>query len=229
MPALSPLNIPQEVLLHIFSYLDLPELASLSKISPFLAVLAADPVLHRTRLQVVAPSRVEHSLFARGGSLRPDVADLLHWGVMKGLGIERRWRAGQYFYSPQSVKQYETSQRLQRQHVRHVLSSYLAETRSQTSKTASALQSLHTARVLPDVECASPAMSRLLLPVIRRLKWALRKDGIAQMVRGREPTGDWFEGKGRGIVREGDERVRLAVCPGVKKVVGFYESLINCA
>lgn len=34
----------------------------------------------------------------------------------------------------------------------------------------------------------------------------------------------WFEAKGRGIVHDG-ERVRLALCPGVRKIIGFYETL----
>ena len=34
----------------------------------------------------------------------------------------------------------------------------------------------------------------------------------------------WLEGRGRGLMKEG-ERVRLAVCPGVRKLVGFYEGI----
>lgn len=34
----------------------------------------------------------------------------------------------------------------------------------------------------------------------------------------------WLESKGNGIVQDG-ERVRLAVCPSVRKIVGFYENL----
>jgi len=33
-----------------------------------------------------------------------------------------------------------------------------------------------------------------------------------------------IEAKGKGIIQDG-ERVRLALCPGVKKMVGFYEAL----
>lgn len=51
---------------------------------------------------VVAPSRLSHSLFGIGPEglpLRPTVSDLIRRGVIKGLDIERRWRAGLYLYS----------------------------------------------------------------------------------------------------------------------------------
>jgi hypothetical protein len=86
------------------SYLDIFDLDCLAGLSPFLGLLSSDPVLHRNRLRVVAPSRIEHSLFAEGchGTLlRPSIADLVRMNVMRGIGIERRWRLGIYFYSSQ--------------------------------------------------------------------------------------------------------------------------------
>lgn len=96
------LLLPPELVLHIFSYLDLPDLAVLSRLSPVLARLASDRALHNNRLRVVSPARVKHNLFGldpRGDFLRPSVGDLCQRGVMRGLAIERRWRAGTYFYS----------------------------------------------------------------------------------------------------------------------------------
>ena len=89
--------------LLLVSFLDIPDLAALSRVSKPLALLTADPVLHRTRLRVVAPSRVQHSLFGRspgGILLRPTIPELVHRGVMRGLQIERRLRTGAYLYSP---------------------------------------------------------------------------------------------------------------------------------
>lgn len=86
----------------LVSFLDVPELSTLASTSGYLATLTADPILQRTRLLVVAPSRLSHSLFgiSPGGlPLRPTVSDLIRRNVMKGLGIERRWRAGLYLYS----------------------------------------------------------------------------------------------------------------------------------
>jgi hypothetical protein len=86
----------------LVSFLDVPELSSLASTSGYLATLAADPILQRTRLLVVAPSRLSHSLYGigpEGSPLRPTVSDLIRRGVMKGLDIERRWRAGLYLYS----------------------------------------------------------------------------------------------------------------------------------
>ena len=85
----------------IVTFLDLPDLAQLSSISSIFASIASDPALHRLRLLVIAPSRIDHFLCAAGGSLRSNVGDLIHRGVMRGLGIERRWRNGLYLYSPQ--------------------------------------------------------------------------------------------------------------------------------
>jgi hypothetical protein len=86
------------------SYLDLPDLDSLSIICPALSRLSADPILHRNRLRITTPLRIEHSLFAQGchGTLlRPSVADLVRMNVIRGLSVERRWRLGNYLYSAQ--------------------------------------------------------------------------------------------------------------------------------
>lgn len=89
--------------IHPVSYLDLPDLTLLASLgSRVLASLTADPVLHFQRLWVTSPSRLNHHLFGRskeGHLLRPSVGELVRRGVMKGLGIERRWRMGMYFYS----------------------------------------------------------------------------------------------------------------------------------
>lgn len=85
------------------SFLDIPDLVALSLVSQPLALLAADPVLHRTRLRVIAPSRVQHSLFGRspgGILLRPTIAELVHRGVVRGFQIGWRLRTGGYIYSP---------------------------------------------------------------------------------------------------------------------------------
>ena len=87
----------------VVSYLDIPDLTSLSRVFPQLTVLTSDPILHRNRLRLTAPSRVSHSLFGTsptGILFRPSVGELLQRGVMRGLGIERRWRTGGYCYSP---------------------------------------------------------------------------------------------------------------------------------
>ncbi|KAI6120642.1 hypothetical protein EDD16DRAFT_1692105 [Pisolithus croceorrhizus] len=202
-------DLPQEILLHIFSFLDLPDLAALARADRQLASLAADPVLHSTRLRVTAPSRVDHSLFGRspqGIFLRPTVQELVQRGVMRGLHIERRWRMGGYLYSPHWVKQYENGLRLNRQHTRVVLSAHL---RSPTP-------------------C---------------LKWSIQKDRMARIIRGSMcgmmasgfgPKGTshphpgcfgaWIECHGRNIFGE-SERLRLALCPDVRKIIQFYENM----
>ncbi|KAG5647746.1 hypothetical protein DXG03_008469 [Asterophora parasitica] len=223
------LDIPQEVLLHIFSYLDLPDLAALARASHILAVLAADPILHRNRVRIVAPSRVQHSLFGsspHGIAFRPTIGDLIHRGVMRGFGIERRLLNGILEHT-QSITQYEIGLRLARRHASDAVSVQL---RRRTTRD-DFLDSI--AHVLPDVESASHTISRILLPAIHRLKWSIQRDRLSRLVKlgicgasGPDGVrfGEWREKKGRGIVEDG-ERVRLALCPDIRKRVKFYEDL----
>ncbi|KAF8585125.1 hypothetical protein K439DRAFT_1388677 [Ramaria rubella] len=222
VPTVTLLTIPPEVLLYIFSFLDLPDLAYLATLSPLFSKLASDKALHRLRVLVVAPSRIRHFLFAEGGTLRPTVRDLVQRGVMRGLGIERRWKHGLYFYSPQSVKQYWISQYLDRAQVCQSISSMLDSRPLDPSK-------LHrTARVvLPDVESCSSRISRVLLPVVHELKWSQQRDRLARIYRtSNSGPQNWFEGKARIFYGE-NERVRLAICPGVRRLKLLFEGLSN--
>jgi len=223
------LELPPELLLYILSFLDLPDLTDVSRAYPELAPLTEDPLLHHTPLHVVAPSRVSHLLFGHsttGVPLRPTVADLVHRGIMRGLGIEWKWRAGMYFYSQHMVKQYETSLRLQRTHAADVVASSLRR------RSSASLSKVYSARVLPDESLSSPSViSTSLIPTMRRLKWSIQKDRLARCVKERTDmarTGGvvvWLEGRGKAVMRREHERVRLAVCPSIKGMVTFYESL----
>ncbi|KAJ3721755.1 hypothetical protein C8R42DRAFT_702824 [Lentinula raphanica] len=234
-------ELPVDIALLILSYLDIPELYALSQLSPYLAVLASDPVLHKNRLRIVAPSRVQHSLFGQGPqgiAFRPTIAELVHRGVMKGLSIERRWREGLYFHSHRSIVQYETSLKLARNQTCRIISMQLRQRRSDSS---SLLKTLHQIHILPDEESSSLLVSRSLLPVMRKLKWSIQRDNLSKRIRdgtlcsipgqsSNKSLGSleafciWLESRGRGIVHE-NERVRLAICPDVRKKVGFYEGL----
>ena len=87
--------------------------------------------------------------------------------------------------------------------------------------------------VLP-CETVSPLVSRRLLPVIARLKWSMTRDRLARRVRVESPEGGmitdvdhlkaWLEGRGRLVVQE-SERVRLAICPGINRIVKIFEGL----
>ncbi|KAL5640404.1 hypothetical protein ACGC1H_007604 [Rhizoctonia solani] len=91
-----PPTFPPEIWLQISWYLDLPDLDALAKTCRILRLLTKDPALQRVRLLVFTPERVSRSLFSVN---RPTVLDLVQWNILRGLGIERRWRAGQYLYS----------------------------------------------------------------------------------------------------------------------------------
>lgn len=106
------------------------------------------------------------------------------------------------------------------------------------------LLSLHSTHILPDVEISSTSVARSLLPIMRKLKWCLQRDRLAREFKrcgkaaGAE-LGIWLsEGEGEMIFDDyaeekrmrkrifGDgEKVRFALCPDVKKMVGFFEKL----
>jgi len=73
------------------------------------------------------------------------------------------------------------------------------------------------------------------MPVMRQLKWALQRDRLAKVFKiSGIPlgVGRWLDeedvkadaGARRRVLGEGD-KVRLAVCPGVRQRVGFFERL----
>jgi len=225
-------NFPPEILLHILSFLDLPDLAILARVVPALMHLTTDPVLHTYRLRIVSPSRLNHKLFGvspQGHTLRPTLVDLVHRGVIKGLGIERRWRMGGYFYSLNSIIQYENMCSLSRRHASNVLAVQLR--RRTTNGTASnSLQILCSTHIFPDVESSSLNVARSLLPTMRKLKWCLQRDRLAKVFKVSGVSvgiGAWLDrrdSEGRKVLHE-DEKLRLAVCPNIKTKVGFYERL----
>ncbi|KIY73478.1 hypothetical protein CYLTODRAFT_416851 [Cylindrobasidium torrendii FP15055 ss-10] len=218
-------DMPPEVILHILSYLDLPDLACLAPLSPLFTALATDPTLHKYRLHVVAPSRVSHSLFGQspgGIPLRPTLPDLVRRGVLRGLELERRWRMGMYLASRLSVVQFESSQKLLRRHARSKINAHLKRRLSTPSHPFEALYQTH---IFPDVESSSISISRRLLPVVHNLKWSLKKDELARVTRnGGRFVGfpEWLATRGQGIIHD-SERVRLALCPDVKRMACAYE------
>lgn len=142
----------------------------------------------------------------------------------------------------QSVKQYEMSKRLQRSHVQAILAVHVQ------NKNPGAL-----ARVLPEAYNETPAspirqsvepfgasstpkgkaaklpsrssIAPRLLPAVRSLKWSIRRDALARTMRSRGSgnSGDVYL-RWHWLWKE-DERVRLAICPGVGKIVHYFESL----
>ncbi|TFK30936.1 hypothetical protein FA15DRAFT_663011 [Coprinopsis marcescibilis] len=223
-------NIPSEIILYILSFVDIPDLEALAKAVPAIATLTVDPVLQKQRLRIVAPSRVNHCLFGKspqGYSFRPTIGELVHRGVIRGLGIERRWRSGNYFYSMNSILQYENSQALFRRHACRVLTNQLQQRQFQTR--TSSYGQLLSSHVIPDSESSSPNIDRSLLPIVRRLKWSLQKDKLAQLIKNsfytRGGLASWLEGPGRKVITDDSEKIRLAICPDIRRRIGFFEGL----
>ncbi|KZV76959.1 hypothetical protein PENSPDRAFT_568804 [Peniophora sp. CONT] len=223
------ISLPPELLLYIFSYLDLPDLAALSAAALLFRVLAADPLLHRTRLRVVAPSRVSHALFASdafGIPLRPTVLELAQRGVFQALNLDRVVRLGLYLYSPVAARTYTNAVRLQRRHVADILASSLRARPHAPERQRALLAIDPDSARLSLARSLLPAggIARALVPAIRALQWSLRRDDLARMVRGKDDLSVWLAARGA-IVSE-NERYRLAVCPSVRKIVASYERRI---
>jgi hypothetical protein len=94
-------------------------------------------------------------------------------------------------------------------------------------------------------------VSRTLLPTIRSLGWCFKRDQVSRVVRGASGIGalfikrgsadgetdsphrsvaTWIEKQGPKLVPDSSpglevERTRLALCPGVGKIIRFYEGL----
>ena len=126
------------------------------------------------------------------------------------------------FILPQMVAQYEVSLRLQRTHAGNVVESTLRR-RSAASK-----HRVYSARVLPDERAV---VSPSLIPAMRKLKWQIQRDRLAQLVKARSEmvrnggVVAWLEDRGKAVMRRENERVRLALCPGIGGIVRFYEDL----
>lgn len=125
------------------------------------------------------------------------------------------------------MRQYENGLRLQRIYTCSILSAHLRG----RSSTSSNLAALHKKRILPDIESSSLSISRALLPIMHQLKWSIQRDALAKVVRGagtgkKSPFdfGKWVESTGEGIIRD-VERVRLAICPDVSRLIQIYERL----
>ncbi|CAE7087320.1 unnamed protein product [Rhizoctonia solani] len=209
-------TFPPEIWLQISWHLDLPDLDAVAETCRILRSLTKDPALQRVRLLVFTPERVSRYLFSVN---RPTLLDLVHWNILRGLGVERRWRAGQYLYSTSSVRQFNAMINIEQTRIRSKLASLLRTPRS------SARARLYP-RVLPDIEASSSHVARALLPALHALNAAQRRQVLSRAIRdGTSRNVGWFEGKGRELGVSG-ERERLAVCPSVRKSIKAWEEIL---
>lgn len=217
------LELPREVLYYILTFLDIPDLNNLSAISPVLREVASDAGLHRLRVHVTTPSRINHSLFS-DDNIRPTIPDLIQRGVMSGVSLHARWRFGLYLYSDQSVKSYWSIRRINTAFAKRSVNNML-QTRSSSSFGSNVR--ITPSMVLPDFKPGIPThISSNLFPIMRVLKWKLLRDQVAKIHRdvGRKHlTQDWLENTVRSYPEH--ERLRLAVCPDVRKLTLYFERL----
>lgn len=125
----------------------------------------------------------------------------------------------------QMVRQYECTSRLQWTHARTVLAHTL-----RTRSIPAVREAFYHTRVLPrDTSCKHVAAP--LVSAVRRLRWAIQRDRLAHFVKDRSNMAKngglvkWLESNGRSVMSRENERVRLAVCPGIKGIVKYYEGL----
>ncbi|OAV90650.1 hypothetical protein PTTG_06015 [Puccinia triticina 1-1 BBBD Race 1] len=162
-------RLPEMLILHIFSSLDLPDLASIAATGDgLLTSLSKDAVLHRTRLRSVGPQCISPHL-----KRRPNILELAKSGKMKGLNLESKIQRGCYLSSPNSVRLLENSHRVERLMIREKLNRLL----SRRPSSRSSLLPLN----LIDKELLF--CSNILAPVLRRLKRQQAKDLLARKLR----------------------------------------------
>jgi hypothetical protein len=96
------------------------------------------------------------------------------------------------------------------------------------------MNQLLTSHVFPDTVASSLRIDRSLIPIVRRLKWAIQKDRLGQIIKksltgkkGETALKSWLEGPGRSVVGYENEKVRLAICPDIRRRIGFFERLKN--
>lgn len=68
------------------------------------------------------------------------------------------------------------------------------------------------------------------MPIVRQLKWSIQRDKLAQLIKGGAYTKGgicfWLQGTGRSVVKDDkSEKVRLAICPDIRRRIGFFEQL----
>lgn len=108
-----------------------------------------------------------------------------------------------------SVRQYENSKRVARAHVCHVVGRLLVERESRGNAS---------------VEGERKRVSPALLPTVHRLKWSIQRDSVSRQMRSKHkrPVVEWIELLGPRIL-PGDERTRLALCPGIRRIVKYFD------
>src|SRR5258708_861947 len=123
------------------------------------------------------------------------------------------------------VALYENAIRLQRLRACDVTASILRR------RSPGFLQAMYSTRVVPDA-VYSLSVSRTLIPIIRKLRWSLQRDKFSRMLRDTSGIGQgggvaaWIQAQGPSMIQEG-ERMRLAICPNVKKIIRYWEGLAN--
>ena len=123
------------------------------------------------------------------------------------------------------VRQYESAARLKWTHARTVLQRSL-----HTRSSPAARDAFYHTRVLPR-DTSSTHVAAPLVSAVRRLRWAIQRDRLAHFVKDRSEMAKkgglmkWLEENGRTVMFRENERVRLAVCPGIKGIVKYYEGL----
>ncbi|KAH8925027.1 hypothetical protein BT69DRAFT_1295951 [Atractiella rhizophila] len=195
--------------MQVLSFLDIPDLHILSSASKHFYFLSRDIALHKRRITIVTPY-----ILAHWAPSRPTPLDIIRrGGPIKGLELERRWCIeGGYIYSLSSQRQYNASLRLRTSLLKRTLKHHLA-TRPKSSNIPPS--------ILPD---ENKRVAMRLLPALVSLKKERGKDETKRGLRGLKRVEEVWKG-GMAGWDDKNERVRLAIVPGVRKFVRFFEDL----
>ncbi|ORY24016.1 hypothetical protein BCR39DRAFT_339804 [Naematelia encephala] len=217
------LALEPELLTRILLYLSPDDLCTLSRVVPDFIGIEDDEYLRMMWFSRTLPARVGFALFSplRG---RPDPKELVRRGTLRGIAIISGVRSMGYWSSESAVRLSRIHQTLHLQHVKRTLDSALAPSHRP------AAAELYRARILP---LPSTSTAPRISAGAHVLAKAQEKDEVRRaLLRGLvgvRTIGQAIERWGLSAFGGESERVRWAVCPGIKEKRIFWETLATRA
>ncbi|RXK40931.1 hypothetical protein M231_01779 [Tremella mesenterica] len=214
--ALGLFALPAELQTRIFLYLSPDDLGVLSRCVEDLAGVEEDEYLRRVWFKKTAPSLLDFKLFSPL-NCRPDPAELIRRGTLRGVAIISGVRSHGYWASESAVRLSRIHATLHLAHLRRSLAAALSPlTRPDHT-------SLHAQRILPS---SSRRTSASISAMAYRLERQIAKDQVRRALLGRKVGRTLVEVMelSHGVWQEG-ERVREAICPSIRGKRVFFEGL----
>ncbi|KAL1407240.1 hypothetical protein Q8F55_006657 [Vanrija albida] len=212
--ALGFLALPPELATRILLFLAPDDLGVLSRTVEPLAGVERDAYLWSVWISQTAPSRIHHALSSPLHP-RPDAAELVRRGTLRGIAVINGVKAGMYWGSDTAVRLSSIHEKLSSDRRRRKLTAAL-HMRPDPSR-------LVAAGILPP---AAPTAAAMIRARAHALEGARKRDTIRRALRGFGVGSRRFEDVApTGVWKDRGERVLLALCPGIKEKQRFFEAL----